>query len=208
MKIEIKQGGGFPILLVVLLIISLWFGYTQYKNFKAEKVNTELISKSFNHYQDSLEYVTVKLNDSLKVSVAKVKTLYVDKQNLVKLYSEEVNEAKKLGLRVKDLQSLQQMSTHTAEIVKVPVYVDSLQRLCTTFKDSFTSITACIPRYGDGEIDYSINDSIKIIEYYKPHQILWGLIKWSSRDGEFAVFSKNPKTTITGFRVEKVLKQK
>jgi hypothetical protein len=120
-----------------------------------------------------LERVTIKLNDSLKIQVAKTKTLYLDKQSLVKLYSEEVNTSKKLGVRVKDLQSMQQLSTQTHETIKeVPVYVDSLQRLCTTYKDSFTSISACIPRYGGAEIDYSIKDSLKIYEYYKPHSIL------------------------------------
>ena len=210
MKVEVKQGGGgwVILLLVVLLIGSLFYGYKQHDKLKQEKINSELISNSFANSKDSLERITIKLNDDLKVEVAKTKTLYLDKQSLVKLYSEEVNTSKKLGVRVKDLQSMQQLSTQTHETIKeVPVYVDSLQRLCTTYTDSFTSISACIPRYGGAEINYSIKDSLKIYEYYKPHSILWGLIKWSSRDGEFAVFSKNPKTTITGFKVEKVIKK-
>ena len=76
MKVEVKQGGGgwVVLLLVVLLIGSLFFGYKQHDKLKQEKINSELISNSFANSKDSLERITVKLNDDLKVQVAKTKT--------------------------------------------------------------------------------------------------------------------------------------
>lgn len=203
MKVEVKQGQGVSTFLVVLLLIACAFGAWQYGKAKKAAMDVRSLSTTLVSYTDSLEYQKIKLNDTVEVMAAKTKAIYADRQTLAKLYSKELANAKELGIRLKDIQAMQQVATIIRDTVLTPVYVDSLQRLCTQFSDGFVSISTCIPRQGKAEIGYSIKDSIEIVEYYAPHRILWGLIKWSSKTGEYAAFSKNPKASIIGFTVEK-----
>ena len=203
MKVEVKQGQGVSTFLVVLLLIACAFGAWQYGKAKKAAMDVRSLSTTLTAYTDSLSYQKIKLNDTVSVMAAKVRAVYVDKATLADLYAKEVANAKELGLRLKDIQEMKQIATIIRDTVLTPVYVDSLQRLCTQFSDGFVSISTCIPRQGKAEIGYSIKDSIEIVEYYAPHRILWGLIKWSSKTGEYAAFSKNPKASIIGFTVER-----
>jgi len=205
-KVEIKQGAGVSVFLVLLLIASAAFGIWQYGKAKKATEDSKKLSSALISYTDSLTYQKIKLNDTIEVLAAKTKAIYMNKQTLSKLYSKEISNAKALGIRLKDIQTMQQVATVIRDTVLTPVYVDSLQRLCTSFNDNFVSIATCIPRIGDGQTIYSIKDSIQIVEYYKPHKIFWGLIKWSSRTGEYGAFSTNPKSKIIGFRIEKLVK--
>jgi len=204
-KVEVKQGSGVSTFLVVLLLAACTFGVWQHKKFKDADAVNDMLASSLVVSQDSIKYVKVKLNDTVSVMAATTRAIYMDKQSLSKLYSKEVANSKQLGLRLKDIQSMQQVATIMNDTVYTPVYVDSLKRLCTSFNDGFVSINTCIPRIGDAETGYSIKDSIQITEYYAPHRILWGLIKWKSKTGEYGAMSMNPKASIVGFKVEKVV---
>jgi len=204
-KVEIKQGAGVSTFLVVLLLAACAFGAWQYTKAKKATTDKEMMASSLAASQDSIRYVKIKLNDTVSVMAATTKAIYMDKQSLSKLYSKEVANSKQLGIRLRDIQAMQQVATVINDTVYTPVYVDSLKRLCTSFNDGFVSISTCIPRQGDAETGYSIKDRIQITEYYAPHRILWGLIKWKSRTGEYGAMSMNPKASIIGFKVEKVV---
>jgi len=204
-KVEVRQGQGVSVLLVVLLIIACAFGAWQWNKAKDATTAKEQMSSALLVSKDSLTYVKVRLNDTVSVMAAKTKAIYMDKETLAKLYSKEVKNAKQLGARIKDIQTMQQLATVVHDSVSVPVYIDTLKRLCASYNDGFVDINTCIPIKGNAEIAYSITDSIQIVEYYAPHKILWGLIKWSSKTGEYSAFSLNPKASIVGFKVEKVV---
>lgn len=203
MKVEVKQGQGVSTFLVVLLLIACAFGAWQYGKAKKAAMDVRSLSTTLVSYTDSLEYQKIKLNDTVEVMAAKTRAIYADRQTLAKLYSKELANAKELGIRLKDIQAMQQVATIVRDTVSVPVYIDTLRRLCATYTDDYVSINTCIPTSGSASIAYSVKDSIEIVEYYAPHRILWGLIKWSSKTGEYAAFSKNPKASIIGFTVEK-----
>lgn len=205
MNVNIKQGQGVSVFLVVLLLAAIAFGAWQYMEAKKATSDKEKVSSALVVSRDSLTYAKIRLNDTVTVMAAKTKAIYMDKTTIAILYHKEVANAKQLGLRLKDIQAMQQVSTIIKENVYVPVYIDTLKRLCASFSDAFVSINTCIPTAGNASIEYSIKDSIQIVEYYAPHQILWGLIKWSSRTGEYGAYSLNPKMDIVGFKVEKVV---
>ena len=204
-KVEIKQGAGVSTFLVVLLLIACAFGAWQYTKAKKATTDKERMASALVASQDSIRYVKVKLNDTVSVMAATTKAIYMDKQSLSKLYSKEVANSKQLGARLKDIQAMQQVATVIHDSVSVPVYIDTLKRLCADYNDGFVSINTCIPTKGNASIEYTVKDSIQITEYYAPHRILWGLIKWKSRTGEYGAMSMNPKASIVGFKVEKVV---
>lgn len=171
-NIEVKQGSGINIFLVLLVLIGFVFAGIYYDKAKQQEKKTELISQSFKNHSDSLEYELIKLNDSVKVYSAKTKALYMDKETLEKLYFSEVENAKKLNIRLKDILSLQNIESQTIDTVYSPVYVDSIQRLCTKFNDNFVNIETCIPRIGNAEIIYNIKEKLLVTEYYEPKRIL------------------------------------
>jgi len=206
-KINIKQqGSGVPFFLVLLLLASASFGAWQYNKVKHIKADNKLLSSALIISRDSIEYTKIKLNDTVSVLAAKVKAIYMDKESLKKLYSKEVMISNNLGARLKDISTIHNISMVSSDSVLVPVYIDTLKQLCAYYEDKYIKINTCIPAKGDATISYIIEDSISIIEYFKPHKILWGLIKWSSNTNEYAVFSNNPKTKITGFKVKKIIK--
>ena len=204
-KVEVKQGAGVSTFLVVLLLAACAFGVWQHKKFKDADAVNDMLASSLVVSQDSVKYVKVKLNDTVSVMAATTKAIYMDKQSLSKLYSKEVANSKQLGARLKDIQAMQQVATVIHDSVSVPMYIDTLKRLCADYNDGFVSINTCIPMKGNASIEYTVKDSIQITEYYAPHRILWGLIRWSSRTGEYGAMSMNPKASIVGFKVEKVV---
>lgn len=205
-KIEVKNGHGATVFLAVLALISCAFGIWQYGKGKAVSEERKQVMGSLVAYQDSLEYARVKLSDTVAVMAAKTAAVYMDKRTMERLYRAEAENARKLGARLKDIQSMQQVTTVTRDTVYTPVYIDNAERMCTSFGDGYVTIHACIPKDGDATVDYSITDSLQIVEYYVPHSILWGLVKWSSRTGEYAAIPMNPKSHIEGFKVEKVIR--
>lgn len=200
----------FKILIIILILGLLGLAYygKKYKEkFKAQKELAQNLSESINHLNDTVKTYQIKWENGKKTYAAKVEAIQVEKSNFEKLYKDEVIKAKKLGVKLNDINSVSQIQTETSGTQYVPVYVDSLKQLTTSYKDSFTYISCIIPRTGKSKIDYSIRDSLFIVDIYKRHKLLFGLIKWKSRQNRMIVTSMNPKTKILGFTVHKVIQK-
>lgn len=215
-EVNIKNNNNGKVISVAFTVIFLIvagvcvFYYNRYKKYHAkydlEKSRTELLSKSINALNENLNEYKIKWNDSTETSAAQINALNLQNDNLKTLYSNELEAARKMGAKNKKVNSFSQTTTVIHDSVSVPVYTDSLKSLQAVYNDKWTNIQCTIYRaHTKADISYSIKDSLMIVDFYKQHRILFGLVKWKTKQNKITVTSFNPHTSIKGFKYIKVI---
>lgn len=207
-EIQIKNDGGggktTAILIVILVLaVSLLLvanGYRKYKvKYEAARTNSELLSRSINSLQDSAKLYKVKFSDGQKRNVAQIASLAMTKENVEKLYSSKAEECKKLGIKLSNVKTITSAVTSTVETITVPVYIDSLKYLHTSFNDGYLSLHNTIFRNNISKIEYQYRDSFDLYNDVKQKHFLF--FKWRKKTNRFTLVPRNPKTDILNLRV-------
>lgn len=182
------------IIIVLMAIVIASFFIIEYEGGRVKKLNkkaTELEATITNLNQE-LDVKTAKL-DSAEVMVAETKTLQVTQNNIEASHG-KVLEATKT--KVKYVDRIVSVSTTIHDVDTITCLVDSFGGLRAHYKDEFASILVDVDSARKAAIDYSVRDSLTIINYQKKHSLLFGLIKWKSHEG-CKVINHNPKSTPT-----------
>jgi len=202
-EVNIKNNNGGKIVstaLVVLLLAALacaYFCYSKWHDAKAKlkesESNKELLVKSINSLQDSSKVLRLKI-DGQKVSAAEYNTLFIDKQNVESQLAGKMKTIKALGIKIDNLESCVSSQITTTDTIHTIAYVDSVQSLCTAYKDSFINISATIYRDRSSTITYNNNEVFDLINYksYK-HKFLFA--KWGKVD-KFVLVPHNKNTKV------------
>lgn len=208
-NINNKGNGGrwTVIILLVLLIITGWFATKYYGKAKKQKAISTALSKSLTTLQDSATIYKVRWQNGVTTQMAVTQPLFIKKDNAKKLFPKEVKIAKKMGARNEDFNSFSTAQTITKDSIRnVPVYVDSLKSLYSTFDNGWTQAKVTIYRDRDKGADWYVQnrDTIYVTDYYKQHHI-W-FIKWRTHLDKMSITTCNPHTHIQSFKVIKIIR--
>jgi hypothetical protein len=199
-EIKIQNKGGTALITVLLLVLSL-VGYiaTKYKaKYEHEQNVSFALSQSINYLNDSAKIYRTKLG----TSIAQANVLSMKKENVKTIYKKEYIYANKIG----SPNQIENVSSAIKDTVNVIAYVDSLSSLHASYVDNWTTIQATIFRNSKALITYELKDSLMIVDYYKEHRYLFGLIKWKTKQNKIQVESLNPHSKITYFHSIKIIK--
>jgi len=194
-EIKIQNKGGTALIAVLLLVLSI-VGYiaTKYKaKYEHEKTVSFALSQSINSLTDSVKYGK---------NIAQVNVLSMKKENVKTIYKKEYIYANKIG----SPNQIENVSSAIKDTVDAIVYIDSLSSLHASYVDNWATIQAIIFRNSKAMITYELKDSFMIVDYYKEHRYLFGLIKWKTKQNKIQVESFNPHSKITYFHSIKIIK--
>ena len=200
-EINVKTGGKIAstsIIIILIVIAGLaYYFYNQWtevrKKLKETESNKELLIKSINNLQDSSKTLKLKL-DSQTVYAAEYNTLYLDKQNIESQLSNKLKTIKELGVKLDNLESCVTQQVTTVDTIHTIAYVDSLQSLCASYRDSFIDISTTIYRDRRSLITYKNNEVFDLLNY-KSHKHKFLFFKWGKID-KFVLVPHNKKTSV------------
>ena len=187
-----------PVLLVAIAAesVALYRGYE--RNRKIENTSKTLANSLSNVGKAPEKAVLSTKKGSIQALVATPSGL--TNKNIKDRYSEDIEPVKSIGVNAKDVTGIQKIITDTHDTIYTPMISNSFGGLEAHYKDNFATINVSVDSTRNSIIDYSIRDSLVIINFQKKHSILFGLIKWRESK-KVEVHSLNPKTTISGFEV-------
>lgn len=187
-----------PVLLVAIAAesVALYRGYE--RNRKIENTSKTLANSLSNIGKAPEKAVLSTKKGSIQALVATPSGL--TNKNIKDRYSEDIKPIKSIGVNAKDVTGIQKITTDTRDTIYTPMISNSFGGLEAHYKDNFATINVSVDSTRNSIIDYSIRDSLVIINFQKKHSILFGLIKWRESK-KVEVHSLNPKTTISGFEV-------
>lgn len=187
-----------PVLLVAIAAesVALYRGYE--RNRKIENTSKTLANSLSNIGKAPEKAVLSTKKGSIQALVATPSGL--TNKNIKDRYSEDIDPVKSIGVNAKDVTGIQKITTDTHDTIYTPMISNSFGGLEAHYKDNFATINVSVDSTRNSIIDYSIRDSLVIINFQKKHSILFGLIKWRESK-KVEVHSLNPKTTISGFEV-------
>lgn len=183
-----KQMVWYLLAIVVVLVCLL---HHETKKALTYKSNASTLESTISNLNQQIKTTTIKLSDSIALKQAEVENLEVTNKNLQTFYG---NLLKASNTKVKDIQTLVNVGAVTAGQDTVVCLVDSFGGLKANWIDQFINIKVSIDSARVAAIDYSIKDSLTVINYEKKHSLLFGLIKWKSYEG-CKVITHNPKAT-------------
>ena len=156
--------------------------------------NIEVLNKDFTSYVASVKVVLNKKDTLIKLQAANVGSLTYTLDEFKRYRAEDVQTIKSMGLKLKNVLSVANVSTQTSQNISTP-NIKTDTSTCFSYKDSFIQVAGCA--YKDKTIlYYSGQDSLTIIPSVIPkHKFLW--MTWGVKGVQLDVISKNPNTTFT-----------
>lgn len=183
-------------ILYMLMLFCIGYSFKVTSAYLQQKERAIILNQTINDLSQEIETYEVRLNDSIVVHAARVADLNMTIDNIENYYK---NLLKENTIKPKDVSHVTTTETSTHGVEIVPVYVDTFGGMKASYIDPYTSIIVNIDSAKQAVIDYSIRDSLTIINYQKKRSILWGLIKWK-KPSKTVVVSANPKTTIVNVK--------
>lgn len=212
-EINVDSGGNKTIAYAVAVVIMLLLGALTYFIYGYEDIKGKyhdvqndnmLLSSSIGGLNDSVCAIKVKLSDEQTRYAGRINTLSMTRDNIEKLYKDKVNDCKRLGIKLSSLQSIATASAETRDTAFVPVYVDSMRFLHTSYDDGYLSMSNTIYRNNTSKLVYQYRDSFELINDVKQKHFLF--FKWKKRTDRWTLLPMNPKTKVMNFRVIKLIK--
>lgn len=179
-------------IICMLMLLCIGYSIKITSAYLQQKERATTLNQTINDLNQEIETYEVRLNDSIVVHAARVADLNMTIDNIEHYYKDLL---KANTIKPKDVSHVTTTETSTQGVEIVPVYVDTFGGMKASYIDPYTSIVVDIDSTRQAVIDYSIKDSLTIINYQKKRSILWGLIKWK-KPSRTVVVSANPKTTI------------
>lgn len=187
-----------PILLVAIAAESVVL-YRSYEKYKKEESTSKVLANSLSNIGKSPERISLNTRNGTVEALVST-PINLTKRNIKDRYSEDIYPVKSMGVKERDILGIQKISTNTHDTIYVPMVENAFGGLEAHYTDKFATINIFVDSSRNSLIDYSICDSLVVIDYQKRRSILFGLIKWRESK-RIEVHSLNPKTTITGFEV-------
>lgn len=177
----------------LVIIVFIFFSLFSHKAKLAEKNGkiADALETTVSKIGKQAKVTELRLSDSLAVKQAEMGTLTITKKNLQVKYDALLKASK---IKPKYVNNVTTTAIVTHSIDTVVCEVDSFRGIRAQFKDEYAQISVNIDSLRYAAFDYSIKDSLTIINYEKKHSFLFGLIKWKSYEG-CRVITHNPKAT-------------
>jgi hypothetical protein len=177
--------------LCAIVIVLGYMVHHEYNKGVQYQKQSDTLENTISALNQKVKVSEIKLADSITAKQAEVVSLEMTNKNLQSLYGQLLQASQ---TKSKDIQTLVVTKTITSGTDTVLCLVDSFCGLKAHWADPYINIQVDIDSAKRAAIDYSIKDSLTIINYQKKHSILFGLIKWKSYEG-CKVITHNPKAT-------------
>lgn len=177
--------------LLAIVLVLAYMVHAEYNKSQQYQKQSDALENSISALNQKVKMSEIKLNDSITAKQAEVTSLEITNKNLQSLYGELLKAS---NTKAKDVQTLVTTQIITKGSDTVVCLVDSFGGLRAHWIDPYINIQVDIDSARKAAIDYSIKDSLTIINYQKKHSILFGLIKWKSYEG-CKVITHNPKAS-------------
>jgi hypothetical protein len=177
--------------LCAIVIVLGYMVHHEYNKGVQYQKQSDTLENTISALNQKVKVSEIKLADSITAKQAEVVSLEMTNKNLQSLYGQLLQASQ---TKSKDIQTLVVTKTITSGTDTVLCLVDSFGGLKAHWADPYINIQVDIDSAKRAAIDYSIKDSLTIINYQKKHSILFGLIKWKSYEG-CKVITHNPKAT-------------
>lgn len=181
-------------ILIIVLCGSMRKTVAYYK--KADTLETTI-----SDLNQQIKFTEIRLNDSIKVYQAEVRSLNVTRDNLKAKYDKLLNASK---LKPKDVSSVTDVKAIIHDVDTVPAITDSFGGISAKLEDDFVKIDVKVLPDKNTIIDYEIRDSLTIVNVQKRRSILFGLIKWKKHKS-IRVINHNPKASIVSLQTINVI---
>lgn len=188
----------WPYILTAVLGTLLWNSEQRARMYKQE---SEILENTISDQFQQIKQTEIRLNDSILLYQAEVKTLNFTADNLKAKYNKLLKASQ---LKPKDVNTFTEIVSHVASTDTVIAEVDTFGGLKAQLKDEFVQIDVEVQPDRQTIIDYDIRDSLSVINVQKKHSILFGLIKWKSLEST-RVINHNPKARIVGLETINVI---
>ena len=183
---------------LVLSALAIYLLFSDIKDKKAEidrkTSNIEVLNKDFTSYKADVKVVLNNKDTTIKLQAARVGSLTYTLDEFKRYRAEDVQTIKSMGLKLKNVLSVANVSTQTTQTISTPT-IKTDSSTCFSYKDSFIQIAGC----SDGIktiLYYSGQDSLTIVPSVIPkHKFLW--MTWGVKGVQLDVISKNPNTAFT-----------
>lgn len=196
LKILLKKF--WPYIIIGILSMALWGSFHRAVTWHKQ---ADMLETTISDLNQQIKLTEIRLNDSITVYQAEVKSLNVTQDNLRAKYNELLRASE---LKPKDVNSVTEVESIIHDVDTVPAIVDSFGGINARFEDRFVKIDVEVLPDRNTIIDYEMRDSLTIVNVQKKRSILWGLIKWKKPKG-IRVINHNPKATIVSLQTIDVI---
>lgn len=155
------------------------------------KMKAKALEETVSNTGKKAKITEIKLNDSITAMVAEVQNLKITLSNLQSKYGKLLEASK---TKPKYVDKIIEIKTTTHSVDTVPCYIDTFGGMQARLYDGYADIKVNIDSAKTAAIDYTVDDSLTVINYTKRHSLFFGLIKWNSYQGT-KVITHNPKAT-------------
>ena len=190
-RLNFDKGSLKTALILLLIIIILCFVVIkQCGNIRKEREKVNNLTNTINADNNPLPVKTTIGKDT--VWLYNYSTLFLDKEKAVKETGEKI-------IKKKDLISAISTSTDTRDTIRVNIVKDTI----INYYDGFLNLAMTLKK-NIALIRYDNKDSLDFYNYIKyRHHFLF--FRWGKTDS-WSVYSRNPRTHISNFKVIKIMK--
>lgn len=183
-----------------VLCASLWQTYSQASEYQKKADDLEA---TINDLNQEIEYTKIKLNDSVELYQAEIRSLNITQSNLENKYNKLLAASK---TKVKDVSNVTDVATMVHDVDTVIAIVDSFGGITAKLEDPFVRIDVEVRPDKNAIIDYEMRDSLTLLNIQKKHSWLFGLIKWKESKS-IKVINHNPKANIVSLQTIDIIEK-
>jgi len=196
-KIEIKNSKGTPFVLIILLTLVGYFGYSYYVKYKDAAEKRDAYSNNVYALQNELK--VLKVNDS--INAAQVYALSLSESDYKRLYNDEIKRNKKLVKHIDELESITQVAATVTDTVYVKnEYV--AERLKIKYENEWIAIDVQ-EREKDTKISYQYKLELDIINTVEQKRFLF--FKYGVKSEKITVYGRDPNLKIGNINYKRIM---
>ena len=196
-EVNIKNSKGTPFVLIILLTLVGYFGYSYYVKYKDAAEKRDAYSNNVYALQNELK--VLKVNDSIKA--AQVYALSLSESDYKRLYKEEIARNKKLVKHIDELQSVTQVAATVTDTVYVKnEYV--AERLKVKYENEWIAIDVQ-EREKDTKISYQYKLELDLIATVTQKRFLF--FKYGIKSEKITVYGPDPNLKIGNINYKRIM---
>lgn len=186
---------------IILVVLLGLVAFACDRKMQQYKTRAKMLEESINHLNQDIKYFEVRLNDSIASYQAEVNNINATKSNLQARYIRLLEASQ---IKLKDVNSVTEVASVIRNVDTVIAKVDTFGGIKINSSDAYVNINVEVFSDRKTIIDYTVRDSLTIINIQKRHSLLFGLIKWKEHK-KTRVANANPKATIVDLQTIEII---
>ena len=196
-EVNIKNSKGTPFVLIILLTLVGYFGYSYYVKYKDAAEKRDAYSNNVYALQNELK--VLKVNDS--INAAQVYALSLSESDYKRLYNDEIKRNKKLVKHIDELESITQVAATVTDTVYVKnEYV--AERLKVKYENEWIAIDVQ-EREKDTKISYQYKLELDIINTVEQKRFLF--FKYGVKTEKLTIYGRDPNLKLGNINYKRIM---